>query len=386
MKNLPFLVILLFIVPLRAFADGSEGEHAQEVATNYWSYGLVASVLILIVCVGLYVWTKRKASSIGVKNKEDRELRKVLLGRATIYLWVAIAAVAATIVFLVLTNGTGSNDQAQTGKVNFPDVHGLGYSNDGEEIYVPAHDGLKVYKDGKWAPSTTSEANDYMGFSMFKDGFYSSGHPGPGSDLANPLGIIRSTDMGENMEVLDLYKEIDFHGMTVGYETEDIYVFNPSENSRMDQPGFFYSSDETKTWNQAKLVGLEGQATALAAHPTESGKVALGTKQGVYLSDNYGDDFQALAIQGPVTAVSFDFQGNLLVATAGGDLVQLNIASNETNQLVVPDLAEDVILYIQQNPVNKDELTFVTAEKDIYHSYDGGKTWEQSADKGVALE
>ncbi|MFA7746586.1 hypothetical protein AB8738_14955, partial [Salinicoccus roseus] len=58
-------------------------------------------------------------------------------------------------------------------EVTFQHFHGLGYTSDGEELYVPAHDGLKVFKDGAWTIPTEREKHDKMGFSMFKGGFYS---------------------------------------------------------------------------------------------------------------------------------------------------------------------------------------------------------------------
>ncbi|WP_163539783.1 F510_1955 family glycosylhydrolase [Gracilibacillus sp. YIM 98692] len=397
MKKLSILSLMLFSIPFQVLAQGTEEEHAREVAVNYWSYGLIASLVMLVSFLGLFLLTKRKVSTISVKNKENREKRKMIIARANIYKRFLIGASLLSIVLLVIINvtngsgflanrldGTAQGDNSQE-KVDFTHIHGLGYSSDGEEVYVPAHDGLRVFKNGEWTVPSVSEKHDYMGFSMFKDGFYSSGHPAPGSDLANPLGIIRSTDMGGNIEILDLYKEVDFHGMTVGYETEDIYVFNTSENSRMDKPGFYYSTDQTKTWNQAELQGLKGQAMALAAHPTKSGTVALGTKEGVYLSNDYGNNFQKLAVSNTVTAVSFDYQDNLLAATDSGKLKHINLATNEENELSIPDLGKDVITFVEQNPVKSDEFIFTTSKKDIYFSEDGGKTWNQSVNEGIAL-
>ncbi|MBM7570559.1 F510_1955 family glycosylhydrolase [Aquibacillus albus] len=401
MKKILILGIILFSIPFKVLAHGTEEEHALEQAVNYWSYGLIASLVVLVVFLALFLLTKQKASKISMKNKANRKKHQTWIAKANIYKWVMYGSIVLTVLFLIMTNITNepgylaneldgtAQDSVHEGKeekVSFRHIHGLGYSSDGEEVYVPAHDGLRVFKDGEWTIPPVGEKHDYMGFSMFKDGFYSSGHPAPGSDLANPLGIVKSTDMGETIEMVDLYEEIDFHGMTVGYETEDIYVFNPSENSRMEQPGFYYSTDQTDTWNQAQLQGLEGQATALAAHPTKSGTVAIGTDQGVFQSDDYGDNFQKLSVSDAVSAVSFDHQDNLMVATDEGELIQVNLASGEGNELSIPDLAGDVITYIKQNPVTSDSLVLATSEKDIYFSEDGGKTWDQSVHEGVAQE
>lgn len=378
-----FSFILLFI-PLEVFGHGTEAEHASEEATNYWSYGLWVALIVLIISSALYVFSKNKAKNIDMKKKINRDKQKSILKSSKISKWTAILSAVLSVLFIIMIN-TNSEMPNEEG-VKFTHIHGLGYSSDGKEVYVPAHDGLRIYNGEKWIVPTLGEKHDYMGFSMFKGGFYSSGHPSPSSDLANPLGIVKSTDKGENIEILDLYEEIDFHGMTVGYETRDIYVFNPSENSRMDQAGFYYSTDETKTWHQSNLEGLEGQATSLAAHPTDEGVVAIGTAKGIYLSNNYGDNFNKLPVTGSVSAVSFDHQNNLLVATQTDQekLYQVNLPSNEVNELSTPTLDDDPITYVKQNPINEKEFVFSTSKKNIYFSYDGGKSWDKSVDEGVA--
>ena len=371
---------VLFLVPIKVFAHGTEGDASEEV-TNYWNYGFIASLIILVIFLGLFVLAKKKMKNISLKNKENRNKHHLISKRSIIYKWVSIIGFIVTIFLLIMAIVNTEEE------VTFQHIHGLGYTSDGEELYVPAHDGLKVYKDGAWTIPTEREKHDYMGFSMFKGGFYSSGHPSPNSELANPLGIVKSTDKGKTIDILDLYEEIDFHGMTVSYETQEIYLFNPAENSRMDQPGFYYSTNETKTWNQSMLQGLVGQATSLAAHPTEEGIVAIGTDQGIFLSDDYGNNFERLSDSEAVSAVSFDHQNNLLVATQSEEakLLKINLPSNEVNELSIPSLEEDAIAYVKQNPINKDELVFATNAKDIYFSNDGGETWDKSVDKGVAI-
>ena len=373
--------IILFIIPLKAFAHGTAEEHASEGVINYWSYGLVASLLLLAIFLTLFVTAKTKMKYLNLKNKSNRDKQGSLKTRNKVFKWGSIISSLFVIVSLIALNVNGDD------KVTFTHIHGLGYTSDGGEIYVPAHDGLRVYKDGSWAIPAEGNSNDYMGFTMFENGFYSSGHPGPNSDLPNPLGIVRSTDKGKTVETLGLTGEVDFHGMTVGYETEEFYVFNPAQNSQMDQPGFYYSTDQAKTWKQSELAGIEGQAIALAAHPTEAGVVAIGTDQGVFLSKDHGDSFEKLSISGAVSAVSFGHQNNLLVATQTDkvSLFQIDLATKETVKQSVPDLGEDAISYIKQNPVNQDEFVFATNNRSIYMSNDGGKTWVQSVDKGEAI-
>ncbi|MGH2535886.1 MAG: F510_1955 family glycosylhydrolase, partial [Candidatus Promineifilaceae bacterium] len=124
----------------------------------------------------------------------------------------------------------GSGDSPVTAE--FPHIHGLGFSADGRQLFVPAHDGLRLFSDGQWQ-IPDAPAHDYMGYAPADDGFYSSGHPHPSSGLVNPLGLVKSTDGGQTLTRLGFEGESDFHLMGVGYQNHAIYVVNPRANSRL---------------------------------------------------------------------------------------------------------------------------------------------------------
>ena len=89
-------------------------------------------------------------------------------------------------------------------------VHGLAYSADGKQIFIPSHNGLAVHSDGRWSMAP-GPAHDYMGFSATQQFFYSSGHPAPNLGLVDPFGLIRSKDGGKTWDKLGLEGESDFH-------------------------------------------------------------------------------------------------------------------------------------------------------------------------------
>jgi hypothetical protein len=373
---LTIISMTLLFLPTQVFAHGTE--EPTENALSIWNYGLLVTIIILLLFATLFILSSLKLSKLNVKKKEERQLYQQKTKQKNFFKWATIGSIILTGFFLIMIN-TNKKEE-----ITFTHIHGLGFSSDGQEILVPSHDGLRIFKDGKWTDPTNSGKHDFMGFSMFKEGFYSSGHPDPSSDLKNPLGILKSTDQGENLEILDLYGEIDFHGMTVGYETKDIFVFNPQANSRMDEPGLYYSTDETKTWTKSALTGLEGQPSTLAAHPTETGVVAIGSDKGVFLSSDYGENFEEVLDYNNVSSVTFDFNNSLLIGVQS-DKIQLksiDLNTKEATKLKFPILEGDAISYIQQNPADDKEIVVTTFNKDIYFTHDGGQTWEESVDEG----
>ena len=80
-------------------------------------------------------------------------------------------------------------------EITLTHVHGLSYSADGKQLFVPSHHGLAVYSDGRWSKAPGPQ-HDYMGFTGSGSALYSSGHPAPGTGLVNPFGLIKSVDGG----------------------------------------------------------------------------------------------------------------------------------------------------------------------------------------------
>lgn len=265
--------------------------------------------------------------------------------------------------------------------VQIPHLHGLGFGADGRELFVPAHTGLRVYADGTWQ-NPDLLVNDYMGYAPTNDGFYSSGHPGPGSKLVNPLGLVKSSDGGKTLKTLGFAGESDFHLMGVGYENHVIYVLNPSPNSKLGT-GLYHSVDEGKTWQQSTLQGVSAQPHQIAVHPTAAGTVALATDDGLFLSFDHGNTFAQIGTAALVTAVSFNPNGKQLVF-GSTTLSMYDLESKQTKVLSTPQVtAKDAIAYIAVNPQRPDELAFATYGRDIYLSTGAGQTWTQIAQDGT---
>ncbi len=174
-------------------------------------------------------------------------------------------------------------------------IHGLAFTPDGTGLVVPAHIGLAVYRDGRWTRSP-GPPHDLMGFSTAERAIYSSGHPAPSTPLANPLGLVKSTDGGKTWQPLGLAGEADFHAMAVGYRSGAVYVVNPAANSRMPRPGIYFTTDDGRSWRRSEAAGVDAEVIGIAAHPTEAGSVAVGTLGGLYLSRDFGARFARIGV------------------------------------------------------------------------------------------
>lgn len=280
-------------------------------------------------------------------------------------------------------HSVGAADHRHAG-VSMPHLHGLGFSADGRRLIVPAHDGLRIFADGQWnAPDLPP--HDYMGYAATDDGFYSSGHPAPGSSLVNPLGLVKSGDGGETLTQLGFSGESDFHAMAVGYRSHAIYVINPAPNSRLGI-GMYYSLDDGTTWQPSAAQGITQAPIQLAVHPTDPAIVALATETALLLSTDYGDVFNLIAVSGPVTAVTFSSDGISLLY-GGASLSAYDLASGTTKARRLPPLeAQDALSYIASNPAQPEELAVATFARHIYHSRDGGRIWTQIAHAGEGID
>lgn len=266
-------------------------------------------------------------------------------------------------------------------------IHGLSYSADGKRLWIPMHHGLAIYSEQQWTKASGPE-HDYMGFASTRAFFYSSGHPAPGSPLQNPLGLIKSKDGGQTWEPLGLAGEADFHLLAASYHTNTVYVFNTAANSRMSQPGLYSTTDDGKQWRAAKGAGLVGSPVSLAVHPSQNKVVAVGTRSGVYLSQDAGASFRRLADVTQVLAVCFAFdEPHLWVSSFAGQpaLSRVQWQTGQTEPVALPAMEQDVVTYIAQNPVNPQEWAMATYKRDVYVSSDHGQTWQQIAKAGETL-
>lgn len=191
----------------------------------------------------------------------------------------AVIASAAALVFVAAACAppsepsaeSSSSQQAGSGLPS-AHIHGLTVSGDTSQVLLATHDGL--FDVTKQPARKIGGTNDLMGFTAGKDSgvFYASGHPGEGSDLPNPLGLIRSTDGGKTWEQLSRQGESDFHALTT--TKSGIIAFD----------GTLRTSRDGRTW---KTVAADFAPAVLAGHP-DSDTVLATTPGGIQRSTNGG--------------------------------------------------------------------------------------------------
>lgn len=292
-----------------------------------------------------------------------------------------VRMVGALAALLMLAAGS-----AQAG-VTLTHVHGLAWSADGARLFLPSHHGLAIFEAGRWSKAPGPE-HDYMGFAVTRERFYSSGHPAPRSGLANPFGLVRSDDEGRTWKKLVLERESDFHLLAAGFESNAVYVFNPAPNSRMKSVGLHYTLNDGFTWTSAAGRGIVGEPASLAVHPTDPNVVAVGTRDGLFVSTNAAERFRHV-VPSQTLAVFFDLDGTHLWY-AGYDgaatLHRRDRASGETIAVALPPLADDAVAFIAQNPANRNEFAIATFKRNVFMSRDGGAKWVAIARDGQGLD
>ena len=150
-------------------------------------------------------------------------------------------------------------------------VHGLSVGPDGK-VLLATHDGLfDITKDPAVKVGPTI---DLMGFTAAKERgtFYASGHPGHGSTLPNPVGLIRSTDGGATWEEVSRQGESDFH--TLATTRSGVIAFD----------GTLRTSPDGLAWD---TVAAGFAPATLAGHP-DSDTILATTESGIQRSTDGG--------------------------------------------------------------------------------------------------
>ncbi|WP_424347534.1 F510_1955 family glycosylhydrolase [Kocuria sp. CH-021] len=156
-------------------------------------------------------------------------------------------------------------------------VHAITRDAGAGTVLLATHEGLFRLQDREL--TRVGPVVDLMGFTVAPDGRYlASGHPGTGTDLPEPVGLIESTDRGETWEVLSRGGESDFHALAAGRDR--VLGFD----------GQLWASADGRSWEPHDIPSAPA---ALAVAPG-AGTVLATTEDGVLRSEDDGTTWETL--------------------------------------------------------------------------------------------
>ena len=235
-------------------------------------------------------------------------------------------------------------------------VHGVAVNPADDLVYLATHDGLFRYGDS--GPERVGPVIDLMGFTVAgPDRFYASGHPGPGTDLPQPVGLIESVDGGATWSELSRQGESDFHALTA------------TDSGVVGFDGTLRRSDDGLSW-----TALPAPVAPYALTAAPDGSTLLATTQaGPLRSTDEGVTWQEIG-QAPLLQVVDWAAEETVVGVTPDGTVEVSDDSGATwttrgdveaaPQAVGADIAPDGLL----------RVLVVTTEK-LLSSTDGGSTF-----------
>ena len=229
-----------------------------------------------------------------------------------------------------------------------------------DQIILGTHEGVYRYLDEKTVKRISTETFDVMGLAISSKGFFASGHPGKGSKLPEPVGLLSSSDGGKSWKNIALSGEVDFHTLeTVG---DEIYGADSGSGQLM------YSSDAGKSWVKRGANTFSD----IALNPKGKGSV-LAIKDGkLHRSTNALKSSKQIDL--PFQIGSIDWIDGSLIAAAGKDLYQSSNAGTTWKKLASLPASIGIITQSSQ-------LIAVVVGGAIYASTNKGKTFKKYQSK-----
>ena len=226
----------------------------------------------------------------------------------------------------------------------------------GDQVILGTHEGLFRYVDQKTVQLMGPEIFDIMGLAVFGKKLYASGHPGPGSKLPEPVGLLLSTDSGKSWKKLGLQGEVDFHLLESA--GADMYGVDSGSGNLM------YSNNAGKKWtSRGKNV-----VSDIAINPLKGG-AALALRDGKLIATQ--NSFTTMRnVNSTPAFTSLDWITGSLLATGGKSLYRSTDSGMSWKKL--SDFPEDASTVTQSA-----KIIAVVAGNSIYKSTDSGKTFKK---------
>lgn len=183
-------------------------------------------------------------------------------------------------------------------------IHAVASDPGSGDVLLATHGGL--FRLGPSGTTPVGPAVDLMGFAVAPDGAYlASGHPGPGTDLDQPVGLIRSEDGGQSWSAVSRAGKSDFHTLTVG----------PGVVAGFD--GALRVGTDGSSWQQRPIPA---PPRTLSASPSGDRLLAT-TEQGLLSSEDQGRAWAPVATPDLLVTVAWADADTLVGVSVTGTLV-----------------------------------------------------------------
>lgn len=240
-------------------------------------------------------------------------------------------------------------------------VHGLGINPKDGALFVATHTGLFRAEGREQPKRVAGRFQDTMGFTVVgPDRFLGSGHPDGREKLPPFLGLIRSTDAGEQWQPVSLLGKRDFHVLEAAGKR--VYGFGSDFESR--SAGFLVSSDGGRTWDER---AVPESLVALAIDPGDPERIVASGEKGLFVSSDGGRSWRPT--EGPAGLLAWTKDG-LTVVDQEGSTHRVSEPGEEMSSVgdaggpaAALDSGPDGDLYVALH------------DGAIKRSEDGGRTW-----------